>query len=216
MQIDTQALACLMKGGLPRAQVWQPALTMACERYAVATPARLAAFLAQLAHESDGFSQLVENFHYTAARLCAVWPHRFFLLPDEPAGRLDADEYAGHPELIANTVYADRMGNGPVSSGDGWRYRGRGLLQISGRNNYGDAAQDIGVDVLLNPDLLVEPLNAAMSAAAMWQRIGANELADADTAEAFGEITFAINGGTEGMDSRVHYWQLARRVIQQA
>jgi len=167
------------------ARVWAWPLSTACGRHDITTPVRIAAFVAQCGHESAGFALLEESLYYRSAeRIQAMWPRRVASLAD--AARLVA-----RPEALANRVYADRLGNGPEASGDGWRYRGRGLIQITGRANYAELAKVLGQPYDLRPDLVAQPIHAALTAAWFWQRHGCNELADASHIDA---ITRTING----------------------
>jgi len=189
---------------------WVRPLCRAMQAAAIDTPVRRAAFLAQVVHESQGLSRLEENLVYSAERVVQVWPRHFFLPPDEPAGRLDAQDAAHAPEALANRVYAHRLGNGDPASGDGWRYRGRGLLQLTGRQHYADAAQALGLPLLDEPDLLLQPDGAARSAVWFWASIDGNARADDNTDDAFVRLTGAINGGRQGLDRRLALWRLAR------
>ena len=131
--------ATILKTALPLCKEpdqWAQALNPAMDKFEINTPARVACFLAQTGHESGQFNRLIEGLFYkTAARLTAVWPRRF---PNEAS----AAPYVKNEEKLANFVYANRIGNGPVESGDGFRYRGRGLIQITGRSNYSDVGKD--------------------------------------------------------------------------
>lgn len=181
-------------------QQWVDALNLALTEYEINSKARIASFLAQTGHESGQFNRLVENLNYKAARLMAVWPKRF---PDLAF----ASQYELNAEKLANYVYANRIGNGPEASGDGYRYRGRGILQLTGRSNYAAASKVLGHDLLADPDALLTPAIAAMSAAWFWQSHGLNALAD-DNAddndiEDFIAITKKINGGTAGLQERL-------------
>lgn len=192
-------------------QVWSQALNATMALHGIEGADRIAAFIAQLAHESGGFRRLSENLTYTsAARICAVWPKRF---ADEDSAR----PFVRNPEALANRVYANRLGNGTAGSGDGWRYRGRGLLQITGRANYDEAGRALGLALLQEPDRLLEPVNAARSAAWFWQTRGLNALADDrsddDDDGDFVSITKIINGGTTGLSERRRYWAQARRTL---
>lgn len=185
----------------PDPELWAQALAPAMERYGIDTPARMASFLAQTGHESAQFSRLAENLRYRSAkRLMQVWPKRF---PSEAA----AAPYVDHPDRLANFVYGKRLGNGDASSGDGYRYRGRGILQITGRSNYAAVGQALGLDLIGNPDLLLQAEHAAMSAAWFWDSRGLNALADDrtndDDLEDFTRITRLINGGTAGLRERL-------------
>lgn len=193
--------------GRGTALTWAPYLTGSCGLYGITTRARLAAFLAQVGHESAGFTRTVENLNYSAAGLMATWPSRF-----TPT---TAKAMARKPQLIAEHVYSGRMGNGPEGSGDGWRFRGRGLIQITGRANYeavGEQLAPRGCPNLLRlPDVLAEPKWAALSAAAWWHDHDLNELADRG---AFDQITRRINGGTNGAADRRARYERAKRALQ--
>lgn len=179
-------------------------LNETCRAFDITTPLRIAHFLAQSAHESASYTALVENLNYGAPGLLATWPSRF-----------DADRaaaYARQPEKIANYVYADRMGNGPESSGDGWRYRGRGILQLTGRATYRAASEVLGTDLGAQPDLLSTPRLAALAAGWYWQSRGINALCDRDDAIA---VTEAVNGGRNGLEHRLELLDLAKTALQQ-
>jgi putative chitinase len=150
-------------------------------------------YLAQLAHESNGFRTLTENLNYSAAALVRTWPTRFDL--DAAAA------YARQPQKIANKVYGGRLGNGTEATGDGWRFRGRGYIQITGRANYADYSQKVfGDDRLVrDPDMAALPDVAAKIAAAYWKAKGLDAHAERDDLVA---ITKRINGGTIGLDRR--------------
>lgn len=187
------------------AEYWALALQPALERYRINTPRRIAAFLAQTGHESAGFQRLEENLVYrTPARLMAVWPRRF---PDVAT----AQPFVGDAERLANCVYANRMGNGDAASGDGYRFRGRGLIQLTGRSNYAQAGEALGLDLLAQPELLMSREAAALSAAWFWDCRGLNALADDETGdddvEDFAEITRRINGGVVGLKERLEAYR---------
>lgn len=191
---------------------WAPVIDAAATRHAIGTRDRLASFLAQTAHESGSFNRIEENLGYsTAKRLVAVWPKRF---PTEAS----AAPFVMQPQRLANRVYALRNGNGPENSGDGWRYRGRGLIQITGRSNYAEAGQALGLDLVGNPDLLLQPAHAAMSAAWFWASRGLNALADDRTddndLEDFTRITKIINGGTVGLQERFALYKQAEAALK--
>ena len=169
---------------------WLQPLEDTFEKYEINTPKRQAAFIGQCAHESGNFKLLEENLHYSAAALMRVWPSRF---PD-----LDvANQYANNPEKIANKVYGGRMGN--TEDGDGWKYHGRGLIQLTGKENYGNCGSGLGVDLLGDPDLLVTPEYAALSAGWFWRKRDLNSLADSGDIET---MTKRINGGLIGLEDR--------------
>jgi putative chitinase len=167
-----------------------PALDAACRRFEITTPRRLRHFLGQVHHESMGLTRLEEALSYSADRLCEVWPGRF-------PSVASAAPYARNPRALANKVYGGRLGN--VGPDDGWRYRGRGLLMTTGRQNYFDSSIWTGLDLVAQPELLGEPKAAAQAAAAYWNRRGCNALADRDDIEL---ITRRINGGLIGLADR--------------
>lgn len=189
-------------------------LELAMLRYGITTINRKRAFLAQIGHESGQLSRTTENLNYSAAGLRKVFGNYF---------RTDAiaAQYAHKPDMIANAVYANRLGNGNYNSGDGFRYRGRGLIQLTGKANYAEATRNMyalpmGVDFVDDPDLLATPEYAAQSACWFWQKAGLNELADklAETeAEMFKAITKRINGGYNGLADRIELYNLAKKTI---
>lgn len=167
-----------------------PAFARQCPLADMATPLRLAHFLGQLAHESQGFLRLEENLNYSATRLMQMWPARFPTL--ELAAR-----YAHQPEKIANFVYGGRLGN--VAPGDGWRYRGRGFIMTTGLENYDRTGARVRQNLVLFPELLLEPAIAVAASIDYWMNRGLNHLADADDIE---EITHKISGAKTGIESR--------------
>lgn len=174
------------------AESWLPWLQGTCKAYEIDSPLRIAGFLSQIAHESMGMTRLIENLNYSAEGLMRVWPSRFKTMDV-------ALQYARNPEKIANKVYANRMGNGDEASGDGWRFRGRGLKQLTGRANYAEFTQAVGQDFVKEPDALLDPVNAALSAGWFWHENGLNRLADLGDVEA---MTKRINGGLIGLEDR--------------
>ena len=169
---------------------WLDGLNNCFAKYDINTPERQACFLAQVMHESGGFKFLQENLNYSAQALMRTWGSRF---PDADT----AEKFEHNPEKIANKVYAGRMGN--IEEGDGWKYRGRGLIQLTGRENYANFGHNVGVDVLSNPDLLTTPEYATISAGWYWNKRNLNELADKMDIEG---ITKKINGGVNGLEDR--------------
>lgn len=184
----------LMSIGTPaeRADKWVPWLNMTMLKYDIDSPQRQAMFLAQLAHESGSFRFVEENLNYSVEALQRVFKKYF------PTDEL-ALMYARQPEKIANRVYANRMGNGEESSGDGWKYRGRGLIQLTGKDNYAAFSLKANNNALLEPDLVAEPELAAMSAGWFWDTNGLNKLSDAGDVRA---VTRRINGGFNGLADR--------------
>jgi putative chitinase len=181
-------------------------LSEAMNAYAINTPARRAAFLAQLAHESAELRRTQENLNYSWDRLRKVFPRYF-------RSDAEAQAYDRQPERIANRVYANRMLNGDETSGDGWRFRGRGPIQVTGRENYRKSGQALGINLESDPDRLLDPVTGCLAAAWYWHSRGLNSLADADAEEAFREITRRINGGFIGLQERIHFWERARQAL---
>lgn len=188
---------------------WLQPIIETCVEFEINTPQRIAAFLAQTSHESGGYTMLTENLNYRAATLAACWPNRFAELgPNkkpkrDPKGALIPTKVAlsieKKPELIANLVYSSRMGNGPPQSGEGWKYRGRGAKQLTGKDNYKRCGDALGVDLVANPDLLLEPMYAARSAGWFWK---VNNLAPFADAGDIKGMTKKINGGFIGLEAR--------------
>jgi putative chitinase len=190
------------------AQKWVDAVAAACQEFKIDTPQRIAGFLSQCAHESGGFERLQENLNYSADGMAGIWPKRFAVLgpdgkPVKKDGKNQPNKFAlalhRKPEMIANVVYSGRMGNGPTESGEGWKYRGRGLKQLTGKTNHSNCSKGLGVDLVDNPDLLLEPIYAARSAAWFWSTNKCNVFADAEDIEG---LTKRINGGLIGIDDR--------------
>jgi putative chitinase len=182
--LESQLLALGIEGK------WLEPLLETFEKYEINTPKRQACFLGQCMHESGGFKFLRENLNYSAKGLVATWPSRF---PNEEY----ADEFARKPERIANKVYSGRMGN--TEDGDGAKYIGRGLIQLTGKDNYKAVSEALGIDLVANPQLLEEPRYAALSAGWFWNKKGLNALADASDIET---MTKRINGGSIGIADR--------------
>jgi putative chitinase len=170
---------------------WEEPLQVTFDKYEINTPRRQSAFLGQCAHESGNFKTLQENLNYSAEGLMKTWPSRFPNLEY-------ASQYARQPAKIAGKVYNGRLGN--TSEEEASKYLGRGLIQLTGKENYERCGLAIGVDLLSNPTLLLDPRYAAMSAGWFWNKKGLNELADQ---QEHGQITKRINGGTIGLDDRI-------------
>lgn len=202
MPITEQQLLQMLPNAGPRVGVFVPALNRAMMRWKIDSWIRQAAFLAQVGHESGQLRSLVENLNYSAEALVRTWPNRF---TPQAAGA-----YARQPEKIANKVYGGRMGNGPEASGDGWRFRGRGLLQVTGRSNYRAAGEGLGLPLEAQPELLEQAEHAAQSAAWWWAAHGLNDLADKGE---FLTITKRINGGTNGLADRQALYERALKVL---
>lgn len=200
---------------------WLQPVIDTCAEFEINTPQRIAAFIAQTSHESGGYTMLTENLNYRAATLAACWPNRFAELGSNKKPKRTekgaliptklAESIAGKPELIANLVYSGRMGNGPAESGEGWKYRGRGLKQLTGKYNYEKCGKDLGVDFVGNPDLLLEPIYAARSAGWFWKSNNLSPFADSGDIEG---MTKKINGGLIGIDQRKKLYQAVLAVIE--
>jgi len=201
----TMTVEQLVSAGLaPQAKAEEVigALNAACAQFDISTPLRVAGFLSQICQESDRFRLTVENLNYSAQGLLATFPKR--VTPEQ------AQQLAHHPEAIGNHIYCNRIGNGPESSGDGYRFRGRGYIQLTGRDNYAAFGKSINHDVTTTPDLVAEPCWAALSAAWFWQTHGLNELADTGDIVA---ITKRVNGGILGLDGRKKYYEAAKQML---
>lgn len=182
------------------------ALNDVCQYYDMfENPKRAAAFLAQIAHESGGFNAVVENLNYSAKGLMTTFKKYF------PTEEL-AKQYERQPEKIANRVYANRMKNGDENSGDGWRFRGRGLIQLTGRDNYTRFSQGLGISLDETVAYLETPEGAVSSAGWFWDNNSLNAYCDRDD---FVGLTKRINGGTIGLPDRVHHYEIALKMLGQ-
>ena len=200
--LSREQLAQIIPGN-PYLDHWHHALSLALPDYEINTPQRVAAFLAQCAHESGGFRALKENLNYKAASLRRVFPKYF---PDDNI----AAHYAGKQEMIANRVYGGRMGNGPEETGDGYKYCGRGLIQLTGKSNYQAFADSIETPVEEIPEFLATFEGAVQSACWFWESNNLNQFADR------GDIltmTKRINGGTIGLEDRIKHYNHALHVL---
>ena len=171
-------------------------------KYKINTPLRLSHFLSQLEHESD-LKPVEENLNYSAKRMLEVFKYDFDINRDKwlsPKEKEKVKELLGHPDRIANFVYANQNGNGNEASGDGWRFRGRGFLQITGRSNYIALSIDTGIDYVNNPDLLLNEADSMISSLWFWNKHNLNALADKDDIM---RITRIINGAYNGLSHRI-------------
>jgi putative chitinase len=182
----------------------EPLNTVAEYYEMTANPARLAGFLAQTGHESGGFNFIKENLNYSAKGLQGIFKKYF---PTEDL----AKQYERQPEKIANRVYANRMGNGPEESGDGYRFCGRGLIQLTGRQNYTKLAEDLGISVEETAKYLETPNGAVSSAGWFWDNNNLNQYCDSGD---FVTLTKRINGGTIGLADRQHHFDEAMHYLQ--
>ena len=200
MPITVQQLLEILPNAGQVAGVFVPVLNTAMSRYQIVGTKRIAAFIAQVGHESSHLTRLVENLSYSADALRRNWPSRFSVVL--------ASAVARKPEQIANIAYGNRMGNS--AAGDGWKYRGRGLIQITGKNNYRACGEALGLDLIAQPELLEKPQHACMSAAWFWAINGLSTLADVGK---FDAITQRINGGQNGAADRQALYSRALKVL---
>jgi putative chitinase len=201
--ITSQQLKNIMPG-INDPQDWEGPLSFSMTAYEIINPPRKQMFISQIALESGEFNHLEENMNYSAFRLVKVWPNRFPTVKS-------AEPYARNPEALANKVYSNRMGNGTEQSGDGWRYHGRGLIQLTGKDNYKTIGGIINMpEIVEDPEMLLDRNVACLSAAAFWEMKGLNEIADKDDLAAYMEVTKKINGGLTGLSERLEYWRRAK------
>jgi putative chitinase len=203
MTFTKEQLASII-GKNPDIDYWHDALSQILPEYEINTPQRIAAFIAQCAHESGGFKFLQENLNYRAESLMKTWPRHF------PTIEV-AKQYERKPQMIANKAYANRMGNGDEASGDGWRYLGRGLIQLTGKNNYTFFAASVGIEDM---EECVEYLQtfegAVQSACFFWEQNKLNTWADKGDIK---ELTKRINGGFIGLEDRLKHYNHALHVL---
>jgi len=203
------------------AEVWLPYFNTIPKNFGIDTPLRMAAFLAQVGHESGGLSLLEENLNYSAEGLANTFPKRYAkrlqngLYAKNSVGRYLpstlAIKIARKPVLIASNTYADRMGNGSVESQEGWKYRGRGLIALTGKSNYAELTLNTGIDFVSNPDLLKEPAYALISACFFWKNNNLNRFADKKDILS---LSKAINGGIIGLEHRKALYEKACKTLQ--
>jgi len=196
----TKEVLILGSGCSPLAATkWLMPIQAAMDQFAINRPSRIAAFLANVGVESGGLTATVENLNYSAETMAKVWPGRYATNPKAKyADRLPnalAMSLNRKPELIANETYCDRNGNGPKESGDGWKYIGRGLIQITGRSKYSAFSKAVGIDVISSPERVEELALAAQSAAWFFSSNGCNEMADRNE---ISRIIQTINGALPG------------------
>ena len=203
MSILTQRQLAQIIAGNPHVEHWFEVLDQLLDDYEINTPRRVAAFLAQCAHESNNFVFIKENLNYRAASLVKTFAKYF---PDDAT----AAQYANKPEKIANRVYANRMGNGNEASGDGYRFCGRGLIQVTGRDNYTLFAGSLGIPVEEASDYLATFEGAAQSACWFWETNNLNRYADSGDIKG---MTRVINGGYIGLENRISHYEHALHVM---
>jgi len=170
---------------------WSEPLTTTFVKFGMVSPKEQASFIGQASHESGHFKLLEENLNYRAETLMKLWPKRFPTMDE-------ANKYARNPQLIANHIYCNRMGNRDEASGDGYRFRGRGLYQLTGHDNYWHAGQALGQDFVMHPELVATPMFAALTAGWFWQTHGCAKLVDNPE-----QMCKRINGGLIGLQDRI-------------
>lgn len=186
-----------LKGHVPDSVIGQ--LSAVMQKFELNTPLRLSHFLAQCGHESGGFKHIQENLNYSAQGLQSIFGKYF-------PGTLE-ESYARQPQKIASRVYANRMGNGDEASGDGWKYRGRGYIQLTGKDNYKAFTASIGEDCVANPDLVSTKYPLA-SAAWFFHKNGLHKMADGGATDAVvTSVTKRVNGGTIGLADRIKHFK---------
>lgn len=203
MTVTLEQLVAIMPTARSRIGKYLPYINRFLDEFHINTPKRLQHYLAQIAHESGELNNIEENLNYSADRLLVVFPKYF--------NRGNVSEYARNPKKIGNRVYANRMGNGNEASGDGYNYRGRGIIMLTGRSNYEAYKRYCGYDLIARPSLLAQPLGAVRSSMWFWEKSGCNILADADNIM---QITKKINGGYIGLEERKKYLARAKKVIE--
>lgn len=212
-----EQLLAIMPDAGTRVDAWLAPLTATMSRFNITTPLRQAAFLAQIAHESACLTRLVENMNYSPEGLIATFNTsrmmRFTRMDAYRYGR--TGQHAANQAIIANIAYASRMGNGPIESGDGWRYRGRGPGQLTGKRNYARCGAMLRIDLLSRPELLEQPATGALSFGWFWTEgnsrgIDLNLLADRGDIDGISRI---VNGGDNGLTDRLALYQNAQQVL---
>ena len=196
LNVNEQQLAAM---GVKSPAVWVAPLNAVIDKLKFTTNEQIAMFLAQCMHESGCFSVLVENLNYSEAGLLKVFPKYF--------DTTSAKRYARQPQWIASRVYGGRMGNGNEQTQDGWKYRGKGLIQITGKNNHKMVGDVLGVDFVANPDLLMQPLYAVLSAGIFWEKNNLGNFSDINV------VTKKINGGFNGLSDRIAKYDLCMKVL---
>ena len=184
--------------------VWVDPLNEAFDRFKIINKEEQACFIGQFSYESNHFKSLSENLNYRPETLMQLWPKRFPTMDE-------AMKYAHQPEKIANHIYSNRMGNRDEASGDGWRFRGSAICQLTGHDNFYYAGKDLGIDLVANPDWARTPKWAAPIGGWFWKTHGCNEIADREDWVA---LTKRINGGDFGLQERINYTAMALAVLK--
>lgn len=188
-----------------QAKVFAPFIAIACDKFHIATSMQRAAFISQTMHESAGFTHLEENLYYSKPEVISAAFKRL-----RPLGMGVLAKYCKNPQGLGNLAYANINGNGDESSGDGWRYRARGLIGLTGQANYMVCGSAAGKDYKGRPELVSQPEDASLSAGWFWASAGLNEIAAQNDIEA---VTFRINGGYNGLADRQHLYMTCLEVM---
>lgn len=207
---------CFNKADPNNIEKYSATIIAACEEFDINTPQRIAGFLSQVAHESGQFSAVKENLNYKAAALTSLFGSRITAAQAAEVGRDDATKKPANQEGIANIIYGGAWGAknlGNVNEGDGWRFRGRGLIQLTGRSNYTNCGKGLNKDLTADPLYLETPEGAARSAAWFWKSRGLNEVADTGDVV---KMTKLVNGGTFGLTDREHHYHSILEVLNGA
>lgn len=215
----TSSMLEKMMPGIKDAEGWASAMNKILPKYGITTVDRIAAFISQTGHESGSYNRLVENLNYSATGLAKTWPSRFalrdikgnILKPHRPNDLARAVERK--PEEIANITYANRLGNGDQATGDGWKYRGRGLIQLTGKENYQRFANSIKLSLDKTVEYMTTKEGAIESACWFWASNSLNAIADKRDVSA---LTRRINGGTHGLEDRKTRFEVATKILMVA
>lgn len=222
MNITASQLIAIFPQSKSVAEVYAGLFNELFDKYGITTKERAAHFISQVGHESSGFTRLVENLNYSAEGMAATWKKRYSTgkmitvkgrkVPEPNALALSLHR---RPEAIANNTYANRLGNGPESSGEGWKYRGRGLVMITGKFNYEEGGKYSGLDLVNHPELLEDPRNATIVSLEYWKSRNLNTIADKTTEKnnQVEPMTYKINGGYIGLDKRKEAFALAMKYL---
>lgn len=202
MQLNSNIVAAGCGSSILRAAQWVQPLQATCDNYHINTPLRIAAFLATIGVESARLTAVVESLNYSAEGLLSTFPKYF--------NSVEAAQYERQPQRIANRVYANRYGNGDEASGDGFRFRGRGLLQVTFRDNYASCGKAIALPLDSHPELLEQPCNAALAAGWYWDSRDLNKLADAGN---FSGVCRGVNGALTGYAERLALYGAAKKSL---
>jgi putative chitinase len=220
MKISANQLIAVFPQSKKTAAMYAELFNELLDQYGINTEARVSHFVSQVGHESLGFTRLVENLNYSAQGLASTWKNRYstgkiILVKGKKMPEPNALALSLHrkPEAIANNTYANRLGNGNEASGDGWRYRGRGLIMITGLNNYKMCAKRTGLDLVNHPELLEIPRNALLASLEYWKENNLNAYANGVTEDDVEIVSEKINGGTIGLDERKEAFKRAIAVF---